>query len=282
MRFSRVYLEITNVCNLRCGFCPGTERQPRFLSPAEFAALAQKLRGWTDYLYFHLMGEPLLHPQLAALLSIAAEEGFYVNLTTNGTLLPGTAEALLSAPALHRVNLSLQAWEGNGCSFDIHDYVNSCANFARRAAARGVLVSFRLWNGEAPGNETLLAALHDAFPAPWQRAQKNTVLAQRVFLEQAGRFDWPDASGAERHVSFCRGLRDHIGVLCDGTVVPCCLDAEGALALGNLFDRTLSELLETPRARAIADGFSRRQPAEPLCRHCGYAERFSISKSVPR
>ena len=198
MRFSRVYLEITNVCNLRCGFCPGTERQPQFLSPADFEALLQKLRGYTDYLCFHLMGEPLLHPALSALLSLADRYGYYVNITSNGVLLPQAEDALLSSRNLHRFCISLQAWEGNGCSWDANSYVNSCAAFARKAAARGVLVYFRLWNGAAEGNETLLSALRLAFPGPWEPAQRNTVMAKNVFLEQAARFDWPDASGEAR------------------------------------------------------------------------------------
>lgn len=274
MRFSRVYLEITNVCNLHCGFCPGTERQPRFLSPAEAETLMRKLRGYTAYLYFHLMGEPLLHPELAALLSLAERHGYYVNLTSNGVLLPKAGDVLLNAPSLHRVNLSLQAWEGNGCAWDVNDYVNYCADFAKRAAARGIVVTLRLWNGAAAGNDALLSALRKAFPAPWRTAQKNVVLAERVFLEQADRFDWPDADGPERIARFCRGLRDHIGVLCDGTVVPCCLDSEGTIALGNLLEAELEEILSAPRARAIYDGFSRRECAEALCRRCGYAERF--------
>lgn len=274
MRFSRVYLEITNVCNLSCGFCPGTERQPRFLSPEEAELLLRKLQGFTGHLCFHLMGEPLLHPQLSALLKLSGQYGFYVNLTTNSVLLPEAAETLLSAPALYRVNCSLQAWEGNGFAWDACCYVNSIADFAKRAAARGVFVSLRLWNGGAAGNETLLTALRAAFPAPWRTAQKNTVLADRIFLEQAECFDWPKADGPERGGSFCRGLRDQIGVLCDGTVVPCCLDSEGSIPLGNLFDQSLDDILSSPRAEAIYDGFSRRVPAEDLCRRCGYAERF--------
>ena len=274
MRFTRVYLEITNVCNLRCGFCPGTERQPQFLSPADFEVLLGKLQGATDYLYFHLMGEPLLHPQLAELLELAERHHYYVNLSTNGVLLPETAETLLSAPALHRVNLSMQAWEGNGCTWDVDDYVNRCADFACRAAARGVQVSFRLWNGDSARNPVVLSALERRFPPPWRPAPRNFALADRVFLEQAERFDWPDAAGPERAGTFCRGLRDHIGVLVDGTVVPCCLDSEGTIALGNLFSQSLDEILSTPRAQAIYEGFSRRRPAEALCRRCGYAERF--------
>ncbi len=274
MRFSRVYLEITNICNLRCRFCPGTKRQPGFLSPEDFLTVLNRLRGYTSYLYFHLMGEPLLHPQLGKLLSLAAENQYYVNITSNGLLLPETAGILLNAPSLHRINLSLQSWEGNGFSWDLEYYVNSCADFAKRAAAKGVVVSLRLWNGAAEGNEALLSALRNAFPTAWRSAQHNTVLSERIFLEQADRFDWPDVNGPERGASFCRGLRDHIGILCDGTVVPCCLDSEGTIALGNLLESELSDILGTDRARAIRDGFSARSPAEALCRRCGYAERF--------
>ena len=220
------------------------------------------------------MGEPLLHPALAELLALAERYKDYVNLTTNGTLLGSAGDVLLSSAALHRVNVSLQAWEGNDCVWDVNDYVNSCAAFAERAAARGTLVSLRLWNGNAAGNAALLSALERRFPPPWRPAQRNTVLAENIFLERAGRFDWPEATGPARGGSFCRGLRDHIGVLCDGTVVPCCLDSEGTLALGNLLEQSLEEILASPRARAIYEGFSRREPVEDLCRRCGYAERF--------
>ena len=131
----RVYLEITNVCNLACSFCPGTNRAKRFMSEEEFSALSEKLRGETQYLYFHLMGEPLLHPLLGRFLTIAEEKGFRVILTTNGTLLPQREETLLAAPALYKVNLSLQSFEANEGGMLI-DYVNQCAGFAAEAAAK--------------------------------------------------------------------------------------------------------------------------------------------------
>ena len=276
MRFKKVYVEITNVCNLRCSFCHGTARAPRFLSSGEFALLCDRLQGSTEYLYFHLMGEPLLHPELGALLEIAGQKGFRVNLTTNGMLLPRAADTLLSAPPLHRVNLSLQAWEANNNVPPFEDYVNRCAAFARSAAAQGILISMRLWNGGGAEryNSSILDLLHAAFPEPWTPAQHNTVVADRIFLEFGDKFDWPDLSADVSGAVFCRGLRDQLGVLCDGTAVPCCLDAEGTLALGNLFTQPLEEILQSPRARAIYDGFSRRAPAEELCRRCGYAARF--------
>ena len=281
MRFKKVYLEITNVCNRDCAFCPGTKRVPGFLAEADFVRLIDKLRPWTDYLYFHLMGEPLLHPALDRFLALAGERGFRVILTTNGTLLPRWEAALLSAPALHKLNLSLHSFEAN-VGGSLEDYVNQCAGFAAKAAAQGVLVNFRLWNGDSAArtgwnaeNVRILELLTRRFPQPWTPSRTGERLADRVYLDRAEIFDWPDPEAElenERHS--CYGLRDQIGVLWDGTVVPCCLDHEGDLALGNLLTEDLGDILEKPRTQAILAGFRRGEAVEALCRRCGYANRF--------
>ena len=281
MRFKKAYLEITDVCNRSCAFCPKTKRAPRFLPEAEFALLLEKLRPWTDYLYFHLMGEPLLHPELERFLALAGERGFRVILTTNGTLLDRAAPVLLAAPALHKVNLSLHSFEANEGG-SLEDYVNQCADFAAKAAKKGVLINFRLWNGDSAArtgwnaeNARILELLAAVFPKPWSPSRTGERLADRVFLDRAEIFDWPDSAAAETGAQHgCYGLRDQIGVLCDGTVVPCCLDHEGDLALGNLLTEDLGEILERPRAKAILEGFRRGEAAEELCRRCGYAARF--------
>ena len=280
-RFKKVYLEITNVCNRDCAFCPGTRRAPRFLEEADFLCLIDKLRPWTDYLYFHLMGEPLLHPSLGRFLALAGERGFRVILTTNGTLLNRCAETLLSAPALHKLNLSLHSFEANEGT-GIEDYVNQCAAFAGKAAAGGVIVNFRLWNGDSAArsgwnaeNARILALLEAAFPRPWTPSRTGERLAERVYLDRAEIFDWPDPDAPiENAAHGCYGLRDQLGVLCDGTVVPCCLDHEGDLALGNLLTEELGAILEKPRTQAILAGFRRGEAVEELCKRCGYAGRF--------
>ena len=58
----RCYIEITNTCNLNCHFCPKHTREKRQLTAEEFNQLTDKLKGKVCFLYFHLMGEPLLHP----------------------------------------------------------------------------------------------------------------------------------------------------------------------------------------------------------------------------
>ena len=276
-RFNKIYLEISNVCNLSCAFCPGTKRRPRIMETAEFAALLPKLQPWTDYLYFHLMGEPLCHPYLQEYLRLAGEAGFKVILTTNGTLLSDRQDILLAAPGLHKVNISLHAFEANDLQMSFEDYLSGCFAFGK-AAEGEKLISYRLWNGGGQDalNRQILDTMKQYFPGQWVQERKGIRIGQRVYLEYGDKFDWPDLSAQDGgETVFCYGLRDQLGVLCDGTVVPCCLDHEGDLALGNLLTDSMEDILESPRARAIFEGFSRGQAAEELCRKCGYARRFS-------
>lgn len=276
-RFSKIYLEISNICNLRCSFCPGTKRNAKAMNEAEFASLLPKLRPWADYLYFHLMGEPLCHPKLARFLALAGDAGFRVILTTNGTLLAKQQEVLLSSPALHKINISLHAFEANDLAVPFDAYLAQCFAFGRAAQGKKLVV-FRLWNqgGLEEKNGEILKSMETYFPRPWAAERKGIRVGERVYLEYGDKFDWPDLSAEEGSKQvFCYGLRDQIGVLCDGTVVPCCLDHEGDLALGNLFDGSLEEILESPRAKAIFEGFGRKKAAEELCRKCGYARRFT-------
>lgn len=275
-RFHKVYVEISNVCNLSCRFCPGTKRQPHIMDTAEFATIIQKLRPYTDHLYFHLMGEPLLHPKLEEYLCLAGAQDFKVILTTNGTLLAKQQEMLLSAPSLHKVNISLHAFEANDLSVPFEDYLAACFAYGK-AATGNKLTVFRLWNqgGEEEKNAQILSALEKAFPKPWQETRSGVRLADKVYLEYGSKFDWPDISLEEGSDQvYCYGLKDQIGILCDGTVVPCCLDHDGDIPLGNLLTQEFSEILNNERTTAIIEGFKNRNAVEPLCRRCGYAKRF--------
>lgn len=275
-RFRKVYLEISNACNLSCHFCPGTKRRKHIMTQDEFEKLLPKLHPWTDFLYFHLMGEPLCHPHLASFLHLAGGLGFKVILTTNGTLLGKHQTMLLSAPGLHKVNISLHAFEANDLDIPFETYLQQCFDFGKAAEGKKLVV-YRLWNqgGADQRNLEILSQLESFFPKPWVQERKGMRLGNRVYLEYGDKFDWPDLSADDRGSQvFCYGLRDQIGVLCDGTVVPCCLDHEGDLALGNLFDSNLEDILESDRAKAILNGFQHRVAAEELCRKCGYARRF--------
>lgn len=275
-RFQKIYLEISNVCNLQCSFCPGTKRKKKVMNEGEFTQILPKLQDWTDYLYFHLMGEPLCHPHLERFLGLADSHGFKVILTTNGTLLQKQQDILLSSPGLHKVNISLHAFEANDLSVPFDVYLQNCFSFTK-AAEGNKLVVFRLWNqgGADARNHEILEALEQFFPKPWVESRKGIRIGERIFLEYGDKFDWPDLSADDQGDKvFCYGLRDQIGILCDGTVVPCCLDHEGDLSLGNILDDSLEVILNSPRAQAIYHGFQHRKASEELCRKCGYARRF--------
>ena len=276
MRFRKIYLEISNLCNLKCNFCPGTKRPGRRLSVEEFESLLPKLRPYTDFLYFHLMGEPLCHPELKTFLHLAGEAGFKVILTTNGTLLARQQACLLTSPALHKVNISLHAFESNDLAIPFEQYLDECFTFGKMTGGKKIVV-YRLWNqgGADALNDSILERMKHFFPEPWVQERQGIRIADRTYIEHGDKFDWPDLSAAEGSSRvFCYGLRDQLGVLCDGTVVPCCLDHEGDLALGNLFDTDLESILSSPRAQSIYHGFTRKEAMEPLCRRCGYARRF--------
>lgn len=276
MRFRKIYLEISNLCNLKCNFCPGTKRPGRRLSVEEFSKLLPKLRPYTDFLYFHLMGEPLCHPDLETFLSLAGEAGFKVILTTNGTLLRKQKEILVQAPALHKINISLHAFESNDLSIPFEQYLDDCFSFCKTVNGKKIVV-YRLWNqgGADELNASILNRMKLFFSDPWVNERQGTRIADRTYIEHGDKFDWPDLSAPEGNRKvFCYGLRDQLGVLCDGTVVPCCLDHEGDLALGNLFETNLDTILTSERAQNIYNGFTKREAMEPLCRRCGYARRF--------
>ncbi|MBR4864492.1 MAG: radical SAM protein [Oscillospiraceae bacterium] len=275
MKYSRAYVEITNICNMHCSFCHGHHRRKRQMTEAEFVHILQQLEGKTEYVYYHLMGEPLTHPDLPRFVELAGERGFHSVITTNGTLLDRRGQELISA-GVHKVSVSLHSFEEGDTAAHVN-YVLKVADFARRAAEAGVIICLRLWNNGCDDGKNIVAeeCLCDVFPEPWQENSRGYRLMDKVFLEWGDRFRWPDSEDPEQGESvFCYGMRDHFGILVDGTVVPCCLDSEGAVNLGNVFETDLETILTSPRASAMAEGFGNRKATESLCRRCSYARKF--------
>ena len=279
----RAYIEIGNICNLKCSFCPGTKRTPRQMTVEEFTEICKKLSGKVRQLYFHVMGEPLLHPELDKLLAIAEKFGFSVSITTNGALLPKCSELLLRhRDVLHKVSISLHAHEANAIKLSVSEYMNGVISFAKKFSALDKNAVFRLWNldtaertGKNTENREILDVLHAEYPDPWQERYSGYRLAYRTFLELDGIFTWPVESDAEpTDNGKCHGLTDQIAILADGTVVPCCLDSDGVITLGNIFSDDISDILRSQRACDMVKGFACRRASEELCRRCAYAQRF--------
>lgn len=284
-KYSRIYIEITNVCNLSCSFCIGNVRAPRYMNTEEFSHVLEQAKLYTNHIYLHVLGEPLLHPQLEEILAMVHRFGIHVNITTNGTLLAKTQKILLHSPALRKVSVSLHSMEPDS-AYCKEEYLRDVASFVTAATHKGVICELRMWNlgVNDKENEGIFATLccHLGLNQATQEVARNeicgsgsTKLAPRLFLGKAPRFTWPSMTEprSEQPI-FCHGLRNQIAVLSDGTVVPCCLDSRGDIALGNIFQTSLAQILSSERAQALYKGFSARQPSEELCRRCGYASRF--------
>ena len=269
---TRCYLEITNICNLDCLFCPKTDRIKHRLSMEEFEMLTDKLRGQIKFLYFHLMGEPFLHPHLSDFIQIARRKDFVPVLTTNGTLLSKAQSVIDAHP--HKIQISLHSHEGNAKEHP-EEYIRQVMTFAQEAASKGVLIVLRLWNqgGYDSTNDYIQDLIGQYQPRPWTQRHDGWKLAENLYIEYDRMFEWPDAEHSEYEEAdvFCYALRNQIGVLVDGSIVPCCLDHAGDITLGNLFEQSLDEILASPRAKALYDGFTQHVAAEPLCKRCGYA-----------
>lgn len=273
----RAYIEITNICNLSCSFCPGTTRKPDYMSTRDFKTIAAKLRPHTGYIYLHVMGEPLLHPDLDEILGIASELDLKVNITTNGTLIGSAAPILLKHSCIRKVSISLHSFEGNSDTMNgLNAYLEDVWSFCSAASS---IVALRLWNGG--GQDSFNTSIMDFLsrrtgldvPAlPFDANGRR--LGPKLYLESADKFTWPIEEQNEKPVTFCHGLTQQVAVLVDGSVVPCCLDSNGNMTLGNLLHEDFNDILNSPRAKALVQGFIDHAPSESLCRRCGYATRF--------
>lgn len=289
-KFKKVYIEITNLCNLSCDFCPQTKRTPEFMKFETFNKILEQIKPHTEHIYFHLKGEPLLHPEIDKFLDLSCEKGIKVNITTNGTLIKKIKDKLMMKPALRQINFSLHSFDGNEESVNKGNYINNIIEFIKETDGN-ILTSLRLWNLDKDNeinlkqkrNKCILEIIEKEFNLSYKIEEKispgrGIKLDDGIYLNQDYEFEWPDLEANEDDgVGFCYALRSQIGILVDGTVVPCCLDGEGVINLGNINKTDFSEIIESERANNIFNGFSRRMAVEELCRKCGYRKRFGNS-----
>lgn len=290
MRFKKLYIEITNVCNLACSFCPETCRKPEIMTIEAFEHILKEIEGYSEHIYLHVKGEPLLHPSIGDFLTLAQSYGYKVNLTTNGTLIKNASDKLLSKAALRQVNFSLHSFDGNEGVGSLEQYLQQIFDFTDKVLEGGnTIIAYRLWNNQGneasnveSKNKKIVAAIQEHFNISFDIEEKimksgGIKLKDRLYLNQDFEFVWPELDLCESdEKGFCYGLRSHAAILVDGTVVPCCLDGEGVINLGNIKEHSFGEILNSDRAVKIFEGFSQRKVVEELCKKCDYRRKFQV------
>ncbi len=281
------YIEITERCNLSCPFCPsaGLSGLRGEMPLQTFEKILDRLQGHVEEIFLHVLGEPLLHPQFAAILQAVDASGFKLNLTTNGILISKHADTILASTALRQINFSTHAYAYLPQEKASATLIDSIAFADRLHAERPeVYLNFRLWNDSADAtsdawNATVSKELSEHFKSelfqmPFSVRHKSIPIAGRLYLHRDSRFTWPNGTGDARDSGTCHGLRDQCAILFDGTAVPCCLDYQGNISLGKLPEETFDSIFHSEKAERIRHGFENHKIEDPFCKRCPFARRF--------
>lgn len=274
----RIYIEITNRCILSCSFCPKTKREKRNMSTEEFSTILKETSTLTPFIYLHVQGEPLLHPQFDKFLEIADTYHQHIQLVTNGTLL-SNHKHLYKHPSIRKISFSLQSIEFQSKE-NLSSYMEQLVSFVKEAhqVRDDLYIEYRFWREDqllSPNTKYAYDRLKNEYSFEPTNRKNSYQLDKNTFLSYANSFEWPSIeSGNESMIGSCLGTIQQIGILVDGTVVPCCLDYDGSIPLGNIFQSNLSDILQSERFQAIKNGFQNNQAVEELCRHCTYKDRF--------
>ena len=266
-KFKKIYIEITNGCNLNCSFCIGNKRKVQFVSFDDFKLILSKIKPYTDYLYFHILGEPLMHPDINKFINYAYDNGFKVNITTNGYLI----DKIKNNKNIRQINISLHSFD-NKYGVGLNEYLSNI--FDSIACFSDTYISLRIWVNSKYCKDILdyIVSKYDISNFDFQEYD-NFKICDNVFLSQFHEFIWPDMNNSYYcEKGRCYGLIDHIGILSDGSIVPCCLDSNGNLCLGNIFNDRLEDVLNSSRVDSMVSGFKNNYKCEEFCRHCKFIE----------
>ncbi len=250
----------------------------------EFDIITDEISPLTDTVCLHLMGEPLLHPNIKEVFEICNKKNLNVYLTTNGTLIKQNLD-LLKSGYVKRISVSLHSFEANDNFSSLDNYLEDVLFSCKEISGNSkTCIEFRLWNesndknAKNTLNKNIIEKINTIFNTSLTTGnlQQHISITDKIYISFADIFEWPiDTENKEKNCKkFCYGLHSHFGILCDGTVVACCLDSEGKLALGNIFKSKIADILNTPRAQNIYNGFSDRNITEEFCKTCTFANKF--------
>jgi len=290
MYFNRVHIEVTNICGLACSFCPPKLQPTKTMTLVFFEKVLLELQPYTKSLAFHVMGDPLTLSNLFEYLELAGKHGFEVELTTSGYYLAKTPMEVLFHPSVRQVNISLNSYNKNSLSLSFEEYIDGVLRACKDKLDKypNPFINLRVWNlddvlSEAEFNKKLFDKIENFFEVKinlddiYKDKVKSLRLASKVLLNFDKYFEWPSLKSTHDSDASCYGLKSHIGILANGTIVPCCLDGEGVIDLGNLHKTSLKEVLNSKRAQDMIQGFSQNKAVEELCRKCSYKDRFKTT-----
>lgn len=261
--YKKVYVEITNVCNLNCSFCIHNQRESLFMSESNFKIILEKLKPYTKYLYFHVMGEPLMHPYINEFINLASQY-YFVNITTNGYLI----DKIKNNKNIRQLNISLHSFDSK-YNKTLNEYLNDILEVTD-ILKEYTYINYRIWANN-PYKEKIIKILEYYYNTT---INGHTKLSKNTFIDFDTEFFWPDQNNNYyNEFGTCYALKDHIAILVDGTIVPCCLDSNGIINLGSIFESTIEDIINSERYQKMLNNFKNNKRCEELCKHCNFLDR---------
>lgn len=278
-KYKKIYIEITNICNLNCSFCSKGNKKAKNMSLAEFTKVLEKIKDYTDYIYLHVKGEPLLHKDIIKMINLAEKYRLKVNITTNGTLFNDLAKELGKCCNLNKINFSLHS-ENNKENYLEDIFTNI------KYLNENTTVIYRLWTLKDNELDEKSAKIVEKIKEYYQlspeiveklKKEKNIKISSTIYVDKDNEFVWPEISTYQSN-GYCYALKTQIAILSDGTVVPCCLDSDGIINLGNIFENDMSEIISSSRYRDLLQSFKSKKPCEALCKSCTFKEKLNSNR----
>ena len=259
-KFKKIYIEITNICNLNCSFCSKDNKEKREMTLIEFEHILKQIDNYTDYLYLHVKGEPLLHSEIEEIINLCKKYHKYINITTNGTLLKQKLNILEN---VRQINISLHSLIDKNKLIDIL----KCGDYL---SEKNVQVVYRFWTNN---NRDLIKNILDYYNYK-DELSNNMKLKDNLYLNKSFEFVWPSLNNPFiSNIGYCQGMNSHIGILVDGTIIPCCLDSSGIINLGNIYEEDLKDILNKEKTKQVINGFKNNKLVEELCQKCDFRKK---------
>ncbi|WP_170126837.1 radical SAM/SPASM domain-containing protein [Helicobacter anseris] len=271
MHFKKIYIELSDICGLQCSFCPNQKAVRGLMSQELFAKIVRQIRGKCHRVCLHILGDPCRIKNLKEYLDILRQNDLSVDLVTSGFYLKDK-ESLLH-PAIHQIAFSLDAgFDKNNPTKEgyLQDILEFC-DFKRKQQNK-IFINLRVQDTTL--KRIPLQQIFDFFkktiPNDFKTFER-IKLDEYIFLNITKTFIWADLKMQNIcHTKKCHALKEQIGILSNGIVVPCCIDTQGEIALGNVNKQSLDEILSSKRAIAIKKGFEQNIAIEELCKRCHF------------
>ena len=267
----RIYLEITNACNLACPFC--TNKKGNSFMPIEkIDNYLEQIKEISKYIYLHVLGEPLLHKDFSYILKLLDDKKINLQLVTNGILLYKYPH-LLEHDCIRKLSISLHSIN----NLQVNDnYFKTIKRIIKDNKKKIIELRFYDQNNLSQKLISFLNELKEEYSFKILNQYNSYKLKDNIYIVSQKMFNWPKLSDPYiGNKGKCHGIKDQIAILHNGMVTTCCLDAVGKNVFGDLNVSSLKEILESSLYKKALKSLNENKLTFPLCMHCDYRLRFN-------